>query len=150
MATDSPLNVEGARGFVLRWCAALDMHMESAELGEFLASAGLVFGFPHRLVRDRDEFEQWYDEVTTVFFDEVREVRGIEVELTSPLHAEVRARVNWQARTWDPPAPRSQWIGCDWVEELSVVLQDGAPKIRTRRLREPEPMPGSPRLYEVS
>lgn len=134
------------RGLVERWYLALDEHRDPGELAELLAHAGLVLKFPGRVVHGGAEFTEWYDEVTTTYFDESRVVERIAVRLTSPLHAEVTTRINWQARMWEPPSARSRWVGYHWTEELSVVVQDDAPRIRTCTVTAPVPMRGSPRL----
>ena len=54
--------------------------------------------------------------------------------------------VNWQARRWNPPAPRSEWIGFDayqrW-ELIRALSHDGRLMIARYIVDELRPMPGS-------
>ncbi|MEU4449438.1 nuclear transport factor 2 family protein [Actinosynnema sp. NPDC050801] len=132
------------------WFAALDRHDDVEVLLDLLAQAGLVMHLPEGTVRGHDDFRSWYGENTNTYFDEVREVLDMTVTATSPLHAEVSLRVNWQSRMWAPPAPNSAWIGLTTTQTWSVVLCDGRPKIRTCTVGGSTPMPGSaaPRATE--
>ena len=141
--TGDRITEAAVRRLVRDWCTALDRHDDVKVLLDLLAEAGLVMHLPERTVRSHDEFRSWYEENIGTYFDEVREVLDVKVTATSPLHAEVSLRVNWQARTWAPPAPDSTWIGVTTEETWSVVLRDGRPRIRTCTVGGSTPMPGS-------
>ncbi|WP_157430173.1 nuclear transport factor 2 family protein [Actinomadura oligospora] len=137
------LTTGAVRRLVRGWYTALDRHAPAESLLDLLADAGLVVTFPWGTLRGRDAFRDWYDRSTRAFFDEVREVRSLTVRPLSPIHAAVEVHLNWQASEWGPPAAHSRWLGFDVVEEWTVVLHDGAPKIRICAVREMRPMAGS-------
>ncbi|HEX6077557.1 MAG TPA: hypothetical protein VFZ32_20150, partial [Micromonosporaceae bacterium] len=61
--------------------------------------------------------------------------------------ADVKVVVNWQARIWNPPAPKSEWLGFDAYQTWVVVAgPDGTPQIETYTVDALEPMPGSATL----
>ncbi|ONI85479.1 hypothetical protein ALI22I_27140 [Saccharothrix sp. ALI-22-I] len=138
------------RRLVRDWFAALDRHDDVEVLLGLLTTAGLVMHLPQRTVRSHDDFRSWYDDNISTYFDEVHEVLDVKVAATSPLHAEVSLRVNWQSRMWVPPSPNSAWVGLTTKETWSVVTRDGRPKIRTYTVGGSTPMPGSaaPRATE--
>jgi hypothetical protein len=62
--------------------------------------------------------------------------------------ATVEVVVNWQARRWQPPAARSQWIGFDAYQQWVMVRSTatGRPLILRYIVNELRPMAGSPEL----
>jgi len=56
--------------------------------------------------------------------------------------------VNWQARRWNPPAPRSEWIGFDAYQRWEMIPSpaSGRPVVVRYIVDELRPMPGSPPL----
>lgn len=134
------------RDFVKDWYDALDRHDPIELVLPYLAGNGLEMVFPEATLRGEDDFRKWYDTVVHRFFDEVHALKQVEVALASPVHADVLVIVNWQARVWNPPAARSEWLGFDATQSWSVVLQDGAPRIRTYSVDDLAPMPGSTSL----
>jgi hypothetical protein len=140
------LTVNDVRQLVQDWYDALDRHDPVEEVLPYLASNGLIMRFPEGALRGEDDFRDWYKAVTTRFFDEVHVLTEVDVKLTSPLHADVAVVVNWQARVWNPPAPRSEWLGFDATQSWSVTLQDGLPRIRRYIVEDLAPMPGSAQL----
>jgi hypothetical protein len=55
--------------------------------------------------------------------------------------------VNWQARIWNAPAPRSAWLGFDARQTWQVVTDAaGNPRIATYVVDGLDPMPGSASL----
>ncbi|MEU8086629.1 nuclear transport factor 2 family protein [Micromonospora sp. NPDC049101] len=140
------LSVESVRRLVQEWYDALDRHDPLDAVLPYLADNGLTMQFPEATLRTEDDFGGWYDTVTHRFFDEIHEVKRVDVELLSPLHADVSVLVNWQARVWNPPAATSEWLGFDASQTWSVVLQDGQPRIRSYAVDDLAPMPGSAQL----
>jgi SnoaL-like domain len=134
------------RQFVQEWYEALDRHDPIDDMLPYLASNGLVLRFPDATVRSHDDFRDWYEDVTSRFFDEVHELRKVEVRMVSPVHADLSTVVNWQARAWQPPAARSSWLGFETYRTCSVVLQAGAVRIRRYGVDDMAPMPGSASL----
>lgn len=129
---------------VREWHGALERHVDVAELRGRLVRSGLLLRLPGATVRDGEQFASWYREVSDSCFDQRRDVLSVEVDLVSPLHAEVTVTLRWESRRWQRPAPRSRWTGCLLTEQWLVVLQDGEPRIRTLVTRTTQPLPGSP------
>ncbi|MGH4033399.1 nuclear transport factor 2 family protein [Actinomycetota bacterium Odt1-20B] len=140
------ITAESVRRFVTDWYEALDRHDPLADVEPFLVSEGLVMHFPEGTSEGLDGFRSWYDTVTHKFFDEVHEVTSVETELAGPDRAEVKVVVNWQTSVWNPPAARSQWLGFDAYQTWTVVLEDGALRIRTYTVDGLDAMPGSAEL----
>ncbi|MCE7007201.1 nuclear transport factor 2 family protein [Kibdelosporangium philippinense] len=130
-------------GLVQDWFTALDQHDDVEVLLDLLTDNGLVLHLPQGTVRTHEEFRDWHADMIATYFDEVRDLRDVRIHATSPLHAQVLVRVNWQSRMWVPPSASSVWVGVDSTEEWSVVLRDGKPKIRTCTVGGLTPMPGS-------
>ncbi|APU13585.1 MULTISPECIES: hypothetical protein [Actinoalloteichus] len=146
-SVDTVLTDTAVRRLVHDWFEARDRHDHVDNLLRLLTGAGLVLHFPQHTLRSHDDVRSWYeDEILSTYFDEVHEIADIGVQLTSPLHAEVSIRVNWQSRVWRSPKASSTWLGFDSLEHWSVVLQDGMPRIRTYTVRDFTPMPGSASL----
>jgi hypothetical protein len=134
------------RRLVQDWYDALDRHDPVSDVLPYLASNGLVMQFPEATLHGADDFRDWYHAVTHRFFDEVHVLSQVEVRLVSPVHADLLVVVNWQARIWNPPQPHSEWLGFDATQSWSVVLQDGAARIRRYIVDDLAPMPGSAQL----
>jgi len=141
------LTEAAVRQMVLDWYRLLDRHAPLAELLALLADGDLVMRFPEGEVRGHAGFTEWYERVTRVFFDEVHTVTRAAVDLRDPARADVDVVVSWQARTWDPPAAQSVYLGFDayqsWVVENGPA---GTPVITTYVVDELRPLPGSATL----
>jgi hypothetical protein len=152
MAENRPAGGGGiARGeieeFVGEWYRRLDEHVPAAEVAAMVSAGELEFRLPETTLRTADAFRTWYEGVIRIFFDEVHTVTGVQVA-GSATRPEVRVVVNWQARRWRPPAPRSEWIGFDAFQrwELMRSQTTGRPVIVRYTVDELRPMPGSPPL----
>jgi hypothetical protein len=147
MVSLAPLTEVEARQLVDNWYAKLDVHAPVEELYPMLADEGLEMRFPEATLHGQSEFKTWYEGVTRKFFDEVHTLKDVNVKL-SPERASVQLVVNWQAHIWNPPAPKSQWIGFDaaqrWVVTRSPKTQ--RPVIAIYIVDALTPMPGSPNL----
>lgn len=133
--------------FAREWYAALDEHLPLQEVLRHLVDDGLEMRFPEGTSRGHEGFSQWYDAVTHRFFDEEHSVRVAEVQGVTAEGTVVSVIVNWQARIWDAPAPRSAWLGFDAYQTWVVVAgPEGTPQIRTYVVDELRPMPGSASL----
>ncbi|GAA2267495.1 MULTISPECIES: nuclear transport factor 2 family protein [Kitasatospora] len=131
---------------VREWYEALDRHDAVEQVTPFLAEDGLVMVFPEATLRGSADFHDWYAAVTNRFFDEVHEVKSVEVRTNADGRADIQVVVNWQARVWSPPAARSEWLGFDATQTWTVVLRDGEPKISEYIVEDLAPMPGSAAL----
>ncbi|TDQ46893.1 nuclear transport factor 2 family protein [Actinorugispora endophytica] len=134
------------RRAVIRWYRALDRHDELSEVLPYLVDDGLEMRFPEGVSRGHAGFKEWYERVTTLFFDEEHTVRSVDVDFTGPASATVAVLVNWQARVWSPPAAQSRWLGFDAFQTWEVVLDEGRVKVRTYTVDALDPMPGSASL----
>lgn len=76
--------------------------------------------FPEATVRGHAEFREWYEGVVRTYFDEVHTIRELAVT-TAGDRAEVKVVVNWQARTWTPPAARSEYLSIDAGQTWEVA-----------------------------
>jgi ketosteroid isomerase-like protein len=140
------LTTETVNQLVKDWYDALDRHDPVELVLPYLASNGLTMKFPEATLTGHDDFRAWYDAVIARFFDEEHVLKQVEVDISTPVHADVLVVVNWQARIWTPPAARSDWLGFDATQTWSVVLQDGTPRIRTYSVDDLAPMAGSASL----
>ena len=74
-------------------------------------------------------------------FDQIHEVRSIDVDFRDGV-AEVRLTVDWQARTWQPPAAFSEWTGAVARQHWVVRRAGDRPVISEYRVLALEPMSG--------
>lgn len=135
------------RDTVAQWYGALDRHDDVDSLLPYLLDEGLEMRFPETTARGHAGFREWYGVVTRRFFDEQHTVTGVEIHRDGPTSATLAVVVNWQARIWDPPAPRSSWLGFDAYQTWTVVAgAGGRPQVRIYAVDDLVPMPGSPAL----
>jgi ketosteroid isomerase-like protein len=129
------------------WYRALDVHAPVEQLLPMLADDGLEMRFPEATVRGHEGFKGWYHAVTNRFFDEVHTMQQLDIQPNAE-EAKVKLVVNWQAHIWEPPAPKSKWLGFDaaqtWVMRRSPQTQK--PVIVTYIVDGLTPMPGSATL----
>ncbi|KIZ16587.1 nuclear transport factor 2 family protein [Streptomyces natalensis] len=141
------LTEETVRALAERWYAALDRHDDLDEMKTFVVDDGLVMRFPEGTFRGHVGFAKWYVAVSHRFFDEEHKVTGTRVVVDGS-EARVHVRVNWQARMWNPPSARSEWLGFDARQTWTVVAGHSGPTplIKTYICNALEPMPGSAAL----
>lgn len=142
--------------FAADWYRKLDEHVPAADIVPLVLDEWLEFVVPEATLRSRNEFGQWlvsgggHPGVYNLFFDEVHTLRSVQVTPgdTGAPRLQVKVMVNWQARRWHPPAPRSQWIGFDAFQTWEIVRspETGGPVIARYVVDELRPMPGSPPL----
>lgn len=142
-----PLSEAEVRQQVNTWFAKLDVHASVNELLPMLADTGLEMRFPEAILHNAGEFERWYENATHRFFDEVHTMKELTI-CPQGDQADVQLVVNWQAHIWDPPAPKSQWLGFDatqhWVVKRSPSTQQAV--IATYIVEGLTPLPGSTSL----
>ena len=172
-ANPVPLSAAEIEAFAADWYRALDRHAPVEEIVQMVASEttrfhdfsgvdphsradvfkllpapALEFVLPEGVLTGVAAFREWYDDVIGLFFDEVHSLT--EVRLTGERAGIVGAKVlvNWQARRWRPPHPRSEWIGFDADQDWLMVrsASTGRPVITRYVVNELRPMPGSPAL----
>lgn len=114
-----------------RWFAALNCHKPVVELEAMLDPKGAEMKFPEATLKTPAEFRSWYSGVTHKFFDQQHVMRQIDVNLKDGA-AEVFVIVNWQARTWDAPAPASTRIDMDAYQNWVVRPGPGGSPVISR------------------
>jgi hypothetical protein len=135
------------RGLVVDWYVALDRHVDLTRALRYLVDDGLEMRFPEATSRGHAGFADWYKAVTNRFFDEAHTVTSVELTELAADRAAVKVVVNWQARIWNPPAAKSDWLGFDAYQSWELVPgPDGAPQIKTYVVDNLAPMPGSASL----
>lgn len=140
----APLDERVIRDTVAEWYRALDRHDDITLVLPYLVDDGLVMVFPEATMYGHEGFREWYDAVTHRFFDEEHTVRSVRVAPAADGSAELEVVVNWQARIWDGPAPRSTWLGFDASQTWTVVPgPDGGPQVSRYVVDALAPMPGS-------
>ncbi len=144
----APLTEAEVRDFVLGWYRKLDVHAPAEEVVPLVADRDLEMRFPEATLRAPAEFRQWYEGVIRRFFDEVHTMKDLSIDLSSPDAANVKLVVNWQAHIWDPPAPKSVWLGFDayqtWIVKRSETT--GQPVVAMYSVDKLDPMEGSASL----
>jgi hypothetical protein len=95
---------------VYTWFKKLTDKVPVEELLAMLSAEDLELRFPEKTLRGYADFREWYTTVTHLFFDQVHDVKMLAVDLDG-IQATVNLVVNWQARTWEPPAAYSKWQG---------------------------------------
>jgi hypothetical protein len=131
MAEAAPLTVPEVEQLVRRvYLELFDDHAPVEEFLTCLADEDLEMRFPEATVRGHAEFRRWYDGIVRTYFDEVHTIKELDVS-TDGDRAEVKVLVNWQARTWTPPAACSGALvydaGQTWEVQRSPT--SGAPVI---------------------
>lgn len=133
--------------WVAEWYRALDRHDDVESVLPYLVDDGLELRFPEGTFTGHAGFRAWYEAVTTRFFDEVHEVKKVEVQPWEADRTTAKVVVNWQATVWDPPAPRSGWLGFDAYQTWELVRdRTGRPRVRVYAVDSLEPMAGSASL----
>ena len=120
---DTELTEAHVRKLVDDWYHALDVHVPFEEIVPFVASSGLEMYWPEGPTFGVDGFKGWYDRVTRTFFDEVHTMKDLVITPRGD-EADVKLVVNWQARVWNPPDPKSKWLGMD-ARQTWVVRSEG-------------------------
>lgn len=117
-----PFTTEEIRDLANNWYRKLDVHAPVEDVLALLAEDGFEIRVPEGTFRGRDGFKGLYDGWIRHFFDEVHTVRKVSFTLVGD-QAEVKVVVNWRARTWNPPEPKSKCIYEDayqtWVVQRS-------------------------------
>lgn len=130
--------------FVAAWYRKLDVHAPWEELLPLVAEQGLEMRFPEGSISGVEAFRNWYEGVIRIFFDEVHTVTRVSATWKDG-RALVDVVVNWQARRWRPPAPRSEWLGFDAYQQWDMIRSpaSGSPVVLRYVVSELRPMPGS-------
>jgi len=144
LTTVAPLARWEVADLVTTWFRRLTDKAAPPEMVRMLDPAGPTLVFPEGTFTGEDGFRTWYDAVTSRFFDQTHELRTVDIESRAD-GAEVRLTVDWQARTWLPPAANSEWTGATARQHWSVRRADDRPVITEYRVLSLEPMTGGVR-----
>jgi len=126
------LNDDAIRRLAVEWYRKLDVHAPFEELVPMVARDGLEMLWPEGPTYGVDGFKGWYDRVIRTFFDETHEITSVDITRRGD-EAEVRIVVNWQAKVWEPPEPRSRWLGMDARQTWTVrASEDGQRPVISR------------------
>ena len=135
----APLNRAEIEAFAAEWYRRLDEHVPVDQVVAMVAPGEVEFRLPEATLISAEQVGQWYAGggsfagVIHVFFDEVHTLRSVEVAPENERGGErtrVDVVVNWQARIWRPPAPRSERLAFDAVQRWELVpAADGRPLI---------------------
>jgi hypothetical protein len=131
-----------------RWYKALDVHAPVEELYDMLLDDGNVMEWPEGPTHGHKEFnDSWYQRVIRIFFDEVHTISKVDSKIDGE-RADVEVVVNWQAKVWNPPEPKSKFLGFDAYQTWEVVRspETGKAVIKRYVVDKLEPMPGSAQL----
>ena len=112
-----------------------------------LADADLEMRFPEATERGHSGFTNWYERVTRIFFDEVHTLKEARIVETGD-QVTAKVVVNWQAKMWNPPEPKSKWLGFDAFQTWIVrrAPEDGRLQVVTYIVDDLRAMPGSASL----
>jgi hypothetical protein len=140
-----PFTNEEVRRLANDWYRNLDVHAPVNAVLALLAEDGFEIRIPEGTFRGRDGFKRVYEERWIPhFFDEVHKLKQLSFTPAED-KAEVKVVVNWKARTWDPPAPKSKWLDVDvhqtWIVQRSP--RSGQPVILSYIVDAMKPMPVS-------
>ena len=144
---DEALTKEEIDDLADRWYKALDVHAPVEELHAMLLDDGNEMMWPEGPTHGHKEFTGWYDRVTRIFFDEVHTLTKVDSKIDGDA-ADVEVVVNWQAKVWNPPEPKSKWLGFDAYQTWQVVRSPDTGKAVIKRyvVDKLDPMPGSTEL----
>ncbi|HEX4721353.1 MAG TPA: nuclear transport factor 2 family protein [Pseudonocardiaceae bacterium] len=145
-ATPHTLTDAAIHRFAVAWYEALDQHDDLASVQKMLADDGLEMRFPEVTSYGHEGFAQWYQAVTTRFFDEVHTVRSVDVRSGDGSTAEVKVLVNWQCKAHDGQDAKSKWLGFDAYQTWTIVAGPTGPQIKIYTVDRMDAMPGSAAL----
>ncbi|MDJ0581608.1 hypothetical protein [Crocosphaera sp.] len=106
-----PLTQTELKQFADDWYSKLDVHAPMVEILPLLADEELKMTFPEGPAYGYKGFEEWYQRVIRIFFDEVHTVKEV-TPTTSGEIVDVNVVVQWEASMWKPPAAKSERINC--------------------------------------
>jgi ketosteroid isomerase-like protein len=144
--TAPALTADTVRSFAAAWYRALDRHDDVETILPLMVDDGLKLVFPEATKHGHAGFRDWYAAVTNRFFDEVHTLREATITSSTGDSAQVSVVVNWQAKIWNAPGPRSEWLGFDAYQTWTVVRGPDGPQVGTYVVDELRPMPGSASL----
>jgi hypothetical protein len=156
------INEGDVRAFVYSWYRLLDQHAPVEDYFPLLAGDDAELVFPEATLRGTDAFAAWYrggspkfpalPGVTNVFFDEVHELKRVDVSLAKDEPntgdcAHVLIVVKWEAHRWTAPKAKSDVLRFDAWQRWTIALSPaGLPVIRQYIVDKLEALAGSATL----
>jgi hypothetical protein len=137
-------SVADVRRLVYAWYRLLDAHADVTEYLPYLSSTRLEMVFPEATLQGVEAFAAWYSGgspkfnlpgVTNIFFDEVHELKCLDITLTGAAdagawRADLLIVVQWEAHRWKPPRARSEYLGFDaWQRWVLTLSPEGKPVV---------------------
>lgn len=146
-----PLTESDVRQFVKEWFHKLDIHVPLEEFLHMVADENIEFRFPEVTLTDKAGLTQWYQRVTSTYFDEIHEIKELTIT-TKGDHATVKVLTQWQESSWNPPAPKSERSTFLAKQSWGVKRSDktGQPVVETYFVETFEPVGGSGALPVTS
>ncbi len=146
MATTAALSEAEVKGLVDDWYKGLDVHAPTVDMLPLVAEEGLFMRFPEADLEGLAAFDNWYNGVIRIFFDEVHTMQELNITLNADkTESEVKLVVRWEASRWKPPAAQSERLMFDayqtWIIRRSP--QSGKPVITKYMVDDLRPLPGS-------
>lgn len=139
--------------FAEDWYKKLDVHAPVEEITPLLAAEGLKMVFPEATLEGLDKFIAWYQGggdlpgVINIFFDEVHEVKSVDLTGTEGDKTIIKVLVKWEASVWNAPDANSKRIVLDAYQTWEVVPSStGEPTVITYIVDELKYHPGSATL----
>jgi hypothetical protein len=141
------------QAFAEGWYKKLDVHAPVTEITPLLTTDGLKMVFPEATLEGLDKFIAWYQGgdglpgVINIFFDEVHQVKSVELVGTEGEKTIIKVVVKWEASVWKAPDANSKRIVLDAYQTWEVVtLPSGSPGVITYIVDKLEYYPGSATL----
>jgi len=117
----APLTEAEVKKLATEWYNLLDVHGSLEDYRPLLAEEGLKMEFPEGTFTGWEGFKSWYERVIGIYFDQVHTLKELKITSVSGNKVEVKIVVNWQASTWNPPAPKSERIVMDAYQTWEVT-----------------------------
>jgi hypothetical protein len=142
-----PLSANEVHQLASDWYRKLDVHAPLVEVLPLLASDQCEMVFPEATLRGLADFEQWYERVIRIFFDEVHTLKDVSSEIHED-GADVHVVVYWEASVWNAPNATSKRIKLHayqtWFVKRDAI--SGAPVIAKYTVDRLEYSPDSAKL----
>lgn len=122
MGEIKPLTDWEVKTLVFEWFRRITIKVPVETVLPMLSSEHLEMRFPDSTITSYDDFKQWYATVTHQFFNQVHEIKTLDIRIDGA-KAIVNLVVNWQAETWTPPEARSKREGF-YIYQNWIVRRD--------------------------
>lgn len=117
--------------FILEWFSLINNHESIEKLIDMLDTNGFELRFPEKTITGKEELEDWYNSVIHKYFDQVHNVKNVDIELSKG-KADIILTLNWEARFWEAPNPYSNYLKCEVIQSWVLVKDPvkNKPKIK--------------------